>query len=98
MLDQIQSCETRFKQEGTLLQTAHFEPALTTNSGLAGTQVAKRHAIFESLERSRAQLRQVFSGDPRLNIEVSRTNAFSQRIQQQRPLEYLWRLKESKLR
>ena len=62
-------CGTRFERQGT--QTSRFQPALSSQIGYTRIKAEKRQVSFESLDRSRAQLRQVPTGDPCFSTPVS---------------------------
>ena len=89
-------CGTRFKRQGT--QTSRFQPALSSQIGCTRVEAEKRQVSFESLDRSRAQLRQVPTGDPCFSTFVSSPKRFSHTVQQQTLPEYLERQKEIKSR
>ena len=86
-LNLINYCETRLKRQGTP-QTIRFQPALSSQNGFTRAEAEKRHAFFESLERSRTQRRQVPTGDPCLYTSVSSPKLFSHTLQEQTPPEY----------
>ena len=51
--------------------------------GLTRAQVDKRQAFFESIERVRAQSRQVRTAEPYISTSVSSPKPFSRTIHQQ---------------
>ena len=73
--------------EETLPENACFQPALSTNSGLKRAQADKRQAIFQSLERRRAQLRQALSWDPFLSTLFQVRNLVVIPYSSRRPLD-----------
>ena len=100
-LHPINYCETRFNvlsDRELLLKLVAFNQHLVVR--MDSTEFKQKNAMqfFESLERSRAKLRQSFTEYRCLSTSNSSPNPFSHTLQSQKPPEFLEKQKETKSR